>query len=310
MIIAHRLFKIAFDAGILGEGNKVVIDNLLAKVEENGYDWKQYGIDDFRDFLEEQDELTFETAADGTNYVINASYILPVQNPGKTPEAICEVIARMPKDADGFVTTGELKAELGRLNIQWGVMTLGAYVKKMTDYFDTVQEGTIVRVRVKSNDPMPVITNTAPNPPQGGSAGTPKQPAPAPSPDKKKRFVSVYELSDFACFTNYDNSLRTLGTMAQEDGWFIIEDPNEPNPLRLVGQRLNNNYALSVRQEMRERGSGGIVIYPDGAVWDTGFRTPAGLAILAHFKLNQYRDASSWQAWLFDHFSVEEGGQA
>lgn len=309
MIIANELFKMAFDAGILGEGNKIAIDDLLAKVEENGYDWKQYGIDDFRDFLEEQDELTFETADDGTSYVVNAAFVLPRQNQAKTAQAICDVIAQMPRDGYGFVTTSALKAELERRDIKWGAMTLGAYVKKMTDYFDTVQEGVIVRVRVKSDKPMPVIPEAPTSLPQGGSAGS-RQPAPTPSPDKKKRFVSMYELSDFACFADYDKSLRTLGTMAQEDGWFVIEDPNEPNPLRLVGQRLNNNFALSIRQEMREHGSGGIVIYPDGAVWNTGFRTPAGLAILAHFKLNQYRDATSWQAWIFDRFSVEEGGQA
>ena len=71
-----------------------------------------------------------------------------------------------------------------------------------------------------------------------------------------------------------------------------------------------NVLAISVRQEIRERGAGGIILYPDGAIWDTGFRTPADQVILAHFKLNQYRDASHWQTWTFDRFSVEEGGQA
>ena len=71
MTIANELFKIAVNAGILDEGNKVPVSTLKTKVEENGYDWKQYGIDDFKDFLEEQDEFTFETSDDGTDYVID-----------------------------------------------------------------------------------------------------------------------------------------------------------------------------------------------------------------------------------------------
>lgn len=302
MAIANELFKIAVNAGILGDGNKVPVNALKVKVEENGYDWKQYGIDDFKDFLEEQDELTFETADDGTDYVINAAFVNPKQNQAQMAQRIIEVIDQMPKSADGFVTTSALKAELEQRDIKWGSGTLGAWVKKMTDYFDAVQDGVTVSVRKKSDKPLP---KPAP------VSGQPQAPAPAPVPtDGKTRFVSIYELSDFACFDDYNSRLQELGSMAKEDGWFIIDDVNEPKPLRLVNQRLKNNFAISVRQEIRERGAGGIILYPDGAIWDTGFRTPADQVILAHFKLNQYRDASHWQTWTFDRFSVEEGGQA
>ena len=112
-------------------------------------------------------------------------------------------------------------------------------------------------------------------------------------------------MSDFAIFPNYNEMKRQLAGMARPDGWFVLPDENEKDPYMLVDMKLRSNFAMAVHKQLQGEDAG-FLIRLDSASFDTGFVTPEGAVIRAEFKLNQHRDSTVWQTWVFNGFSVVE----
>ena len=118
---------------------------------------------------------------------------------------------------------------------------------------------------------------------------------------EEKRHISPYKLLDFALFPDYQGTLRQLAGMAESDGWFVLTDPDDPQPYYMVDLRLRQNFAMAVNQHLKGENSG-ITIGLDKASFITGFRTPEGTFIVADFIPNRLRNTSECQSWVFSGF--------
>ena len=220
------------------------------------------------------------------------------------------VLERECADAKGFIPMTNLGQKRAEMGVELPLKEkLSAYLMKFPQLFEVSGTGadTMVRLAVrgisgtqtnsKASAAKPAVvvnSKTAP------VAATPK---PAASVLATKRFVSFYQLFDFAHFPNYAEIKAQLADMAKVDGWFVLTDENEKDPYFLVDMKLRSNFAMTVQKQLQGEDAG-IRIALDSASFDTGFVTPEGAAIRAEFKLNQYREASSWQTWVFNEFTV------
>lgn len=220
------------------------------------------------------------------------------------------ILERECADTKGFISMTNLGQKRAEMGIELPAKEkLSAYLMKFPQLFEVNGTGadTMVRLAVRgipgsqANSKAPAAKPAvAVNAKVAPVAATPKPAAPAPA---AKRFVSFYQLFDFAHFPNYAEIKAQLADMAKVDGWFVLTDENEKDPYFLVDMKLRSNFAMAVRKQLQGEDAG-IRIALDSASFDTGFVTPEGAAIRAEFKLNQYREASSWQTWVFNEFTV------
>lgn len=216
------------------------------------------------------------------------------------------ILERECADGNGFVSMTNLGQKRAEMGIELPLKEkLSAYLMRFPQLFEISGSGadTLVRLVVRGvskSSAKPAVAVNVKNP---STPVTPKPVAPAPV---SKHFVSFYQLFDFAYFPNYAEVKAQLADMAKADGWFVLVDANEKDPYFLVDMKLRSNFAIAVQKQLQGEDAG-IRISLDRASFDTGFVTPEGAPIRAEFKLNQHREASSWQTWVFNEFSVVNG---
>ncbi|MBR5205208.1 MAG: hypothetical protein IKW32_08395 [Bacteroidaceae bacterium] len=209
-------------------------------------------------------------------------------------------------DSKGFIAMTNLGQKRAEMGIELPLKEkLSAYLMRFPELFEISGTGTdtMVRLAVKGIAGTPIVTKAATKSAAAVNVKTvPTTATVAPVP-ASKRFVSFFHLFDFAYFPNYAEIKAELANIAKQDGWFVLTDENEKDPYFLVDMKLRSNFAMAVQKQLQGEDAG-IRIALDSASFDTGFVTPEGAAIRAEFKLNQYREASSWQSWVFNEFTV------
>ncbi len=280
-----------------------------ALLNSANFDWKtESELDDLALFMEDLGDFIIEKNENGTEFIYTKE--LPIDKPQSELDLptlnrrITGVIKKILTDnpnIEGFVQISTLGNELARQEIKLpNGDKLKSFLQKQANLFELDNSeggGGMVRIfkkEAKANNIANKITaNNSDNSTKPG--GT----------QSGKRFVSLYNLFDFAAFPNYDEIKKQLAEMAEPNGWFVLEAPGEPDPYTLLHLQLRINFAMAVKQEI-ENHAGTISIQPDRAIFDTGFKTAEGKTILAILCLNQQRDANNWQTWKFDKFQVKD----
>ena len=116
--------------------------------------------------------------------------------------------------------------------------------------------------------------------------------------ERKAKYISLHKIEDFAFFDNYDAVLKKVTELAMENGWVILTDSREPQPLYVADLYLRLNFSQAVERHIKGDSSR-LRITLEKASLDTGFLTAEGKHIIAVFEINQHRDAVNCQTYRF-----------
>ena len=211
------------------------------------------------------------------------------QQTKSTNDKLVKILRELTKtssDVEGRVTLTAFGQKKAAEKIELPIdEKFGVYLKRFPELFELTNNGIESCVRLAQKNK----TNISPV-----------------QPKITERFVSLYNLLDFAYFPDYSKAKVDLASIAQPNGWFIIPDSNERDPNILVDYKLREKFALIIYEYLQGQ-TANIYLYPDHAWFDTGFITPEGQHIIANFTLNQCRkvnENSGWQTWLFNGYSI------
>jgi|GEM_PF-5149956 len=141
-------------------------------------------------------------------------------------------------------------------------------------------------------------------PAPGAGPGVPPAPPTSPATPIKQVSVSRYALPSFCVIAPVNDFLAQLAKIAEPDGWFIIDDPAEKQPYRLLLRKLELDFALAMRDELEGRESP----FRTGMIrgtYRTNFHDASGKPIYMEMEFNSQRDASTMAPWKFKRFYVE-----
>lgn len=305
-IIAIIKSSLNADATITLEQAQTMLNEAKFDIEETGYNDIKVLLEDLCDYF----ELT-ETAngtivkCKGVKTNESPAAVISEEKPRveldeklvkKVNDQLVNVLRELIKsssDSEGKIPLTDLGQKRAELKIELpNNEKLGAYLKRFPELFELNICGTDSYVRLAGS---PIVATTAPAQKKAATGNV------------QKRFVSLYHLFDFACFPDYNSAKAELASIAVPDGWFVIPESNESNgrdPYCLIDYKLREKFALTACKQLQGE-EVGIHLYLDHAMFDTGFTTSEGNHIIANFKLNQHKDSTTWQTWLFDGFSTE-----
>ena len=306
---------------------------------------EEFGFDSLQDTIEELDNHFVLEEVDGTTYIkclnvqpqVSPEEELPPtvedekpaekeeveEQPATTPASTQALTSKQKKyiinkikltiynisknirpNAEGLAAIPLLGIKLREHGVSdFGGKKLTEFMNEFPDKFEIItRDGTLY---------AHVVEKKAEKEAEGGAVAQSSSPQPQMATSATKSFtetkkhISMYKLLDFALFPNYASVLEQLAEMAEADGWFVLTDPDDPQPYYMVDLKLRHNFALAVEQYKKGEDSG-ITIGLDQASFITGFQTAEGKQITAHFVTNRLRDGINCQSWLFDSFTVEE----
>lgn len=211
----------------------------------------------------------------------------------------------LPKK-EGCVYVSALGAALKNSGVKdYGGVSLTEFLKLHSSIFKIVYINGVSLVRLSNTDEEANVV-VAPNQvTEVQPAAQTKQPeTSAASAALKERVLSQYKLLDFAFIPNYKEVLIQLAQMAEPDGWFVLDEPEESFPGYMIDLKLKYLFAQAVKEQLNGTAEK-IKFFVSSAQVDTGFVTKEGAHIIAHFILNRRRNAKDCQNWRFDHFAVE-----
>lgn len=133
----------------------------------------------------------------------------------------------------------------------------------------------------------------------------PSEPSAAPAAPAKSIAMSRYALASFCVIAPVNDFLAQLAGIAEPDGWFVIDDPAEKQPYRLLLRKLELDFALAMRDELEGRESPFRTGMLRGT-YRTNFHDASGKTIYMEMEFNSRRDASSMAPWKFKRFYVED----
>lgn len=289
-MIAEKITEIIKSA--LDSNASVSLKKVEKLLEEANFDLQEYGVSQVRELLGqfEEDFELIENEGDVTVKCLkykDSNKTQPIDE-ASLNRKIGGVIRKLMKETQGCergVSLPLLGIELSaqQLKLPNGEK-LSAYLRRFPALFYVWTDGVETYARNnQDNTPQPPTNNV---------------------PAAHKGFVSIYNISDFAFFQDYKSMEKELAELASQDGWFILPNEQEKDRYLLLDYKIRSNFALLVNKQMTEGGND-IMMQPDKVKMRTGFTTPEGKVILAHFILNQQRDSVRWQNWVFDHFSIE-----
>ncbi|MBR4294507.1 MAG: hypothetical protein IKT53_05920 [Bacteroidaceae bacterium] len=278
------------------------MQELLSAVE---FDVTSHGFSDLRELLEQLQEafLLIETEDSVMVECLGVKVEKPVAE--KTQTSTTPAAPAMPAD-DGSVKYATLPIVKKLINDAGGIIALTNIGQEFSKQGIKMRNGEKLSAFLKQHPELEVVAADGQDYVRMAkkSGAAPQQAVLVPQPTTQKRFVSLYNIADFACFSDYQQTIKELAEMAAEDGWFVLPDANEKSPYFLVNYKFRIAFALAVRKQLAGE-DGGFVLRIDSAEFDTGFVTPDGKRIKAYFKLNQQRDNTCWQTWCFERFDIE-----
>ena len=300
------------------------LDKVQSLLEGANFNLEEVGYDNFKDLLEDLDEYFDISESENAtivickkdNFISSEKTITPQretsalkqkatalysqtnqiptiefdsQQTKSTNDKLVKILHELTKtssDVEGRVTLTAFGQKKAAEKIELPIdEKFGAYLKRFPELFELTNNGIESCVRLVQKNK----TNISPV-----------------QPKITERFVSLYNLLDFAYFPDYSKAKVDLASIAQPNGWFIIPDSNERDPYILVDYKLREKFALIIHEYLQGQ-TANIYLYPDHAWFDTGFITPEGQHIIANFILNQCRkvnENSGWQTWLFNGYSI------
>lgn len=214
----------------------------------------------------------------------------------------------------GLIPLSRLGEQLKYVGVEdFGGTSLSEIIKLCPNKLELVTVNDTPCVKLVFNNKGTVTdTPNAKEPTEAQEAGHPlneaMQQKPAATSElsiAQTRTLSIYKLHDFALFPNYKKALEKLAEMSEPDGWFIMDELNEPDPYHLVDLKLRCNFALAVQRQVSGNADD-IHLSLTSAKVDTGFHTKDGHAIIAHFGVNKKRNTENCQSWYFQYFSSED----
>lgn len=274
------------------------VEELLNKADFNLEE--ETGISSVSELMQElEDDFNLETVDNNTivRYLHFKSLPIGIENEPTGPisdeeqnnlnRKIGGVIRKLLKespDAEAKVPLTALGQELNSQKLKTpNGEKISAYLKRFPNLFEVLTIGTDTFVRNSEDKNIPIKTAST-----QVSTGS--------------KYVSMYIISDFAFFPDYKGTMKELSEIAMPDGWFILPNASERNPYLLLDSAFKRNFALLVNKQIKEGGTG-IIMRPDRAEFNTGFKSIDGKDIIAHFIFNQQRDNTRWQNWVFSYFS-------
>lgn len=300
------------------ENSRIPFAAMQAMVEAAGYELEPIGYSDLLTLLEDLDrQFRVEETEDGV--MVQCLEIpadkeeAPEQDtpqeqpvPQEQYDALnrrfvdmIRKIAKQSANAEGYILMTELGQAKARARIQIPRdEKLAAYLSRFPHLYDVLNQGEgNVFVRLAG------FRKPAASVQEKVSASLPAEPHAVDVPSvSAKRFVSLYDILDFAHFSDYAQAKKQLAELAGNTGedWFILPDQNEIDPYCLVDYKLRINFALAVYKNQDA-----IALKFEQARFYTGFKTPDGSPIVAVFTVNQHRDNIVWQTWRFTEFMIE-----
>lgn len=140
-------------------------------------------------------------------------------------------------------------------------------------------------------------------PVKAAPAPAPVKAAPAPAPAAVS--MSRYHIASFCVISPINDFLAQLAMIAAPDGWFIIDDPAEKQPYRLLLRKFELDFAIAMRDELEGREtpfSTGM----SKAIYRTNFHDADNNPIYMEMEFNSQRDTSTLAPWKFKRFYVEK----
>ena len=295
--------------------SRIPYQTMEEMVTASGFDFSEHGFDDLKSLLIEL-YSAFELDESETGCMVHIKK-LPKEAPEvqKKEEEIQTSLVPKESSKKMDVTRGKslnswitsqirandgevLISRLGQAMKDEGIQlpdkqSLTAYIKLYPDLFELcLNEKKVSYVKCVGEPVAKVPASSA------AESVENVQPAVTSSP---KKYYSLYNLFDFAHFSDYAQVKKQLSELAGNSGedWFVLPDPQERDQYVMLDYKLRNNYAMTVHRQTAGLESG-ISLNLDSAEFDTGFVTSEGQHIIMCFKLNRLRDKAIWQNWVFD----------
>ena len=204
------------------------MQELLSAVE---FDVTSHGFSDLRELLEQLQEacLLIETEES----VMVECLGVKVEKPGaeKTQKSTTPAAPAMPAD-DGSVKYATLPIVKKLINDAGGIIALTNIGQEFSKQGIKMRNGEKLSAFLKQHPELEVVAADGQDYVRMAkkSGAAPQQAVLVPQPTTQKRFVSLYNIADFACFSDYQQTIKELAGMAAEDGWFGLPDANEKSP--------------------------------------------------------------------------------
>ena len=118
--------------------------------------------------------------------------------------------------------------------------------------------------------------------------------------------MSVYRMNSFFVIPSMKDFCEELEKLAEPDGWFIVREPAEKDPYRLMRMKLQLDFAIAMKKLVENDG----VETPDSdfktwmlrATYRTGFHTADGKPIFMEMDYNPERGATGMAHYRFKRF--------